>query len=741
MRRLSHSSFLLALLAVATPALLWADGVKSFKGRVSAESYRNHVAYLASDELGGRGIGEPGIDLAAEYIAKEFKDAGLEPGGADGFYFQPFDLKMWKRIGEKTNLAANAGDKRLAFKIGEDFTPMPWSDSGELKGGVAFVGYGIDHGENGYDDYAGIDVKGKIVVMLRYEPLFLLDDPAKPEEHSRHAQFRLKAERATDREAAAVIVVDPDHGKGEDKLCEFGRGGGGNYGVPMLHLTRAAASRLLAAGGLADVATLQKQIESTKKPASAELKGVEIRGEVELASAGPNVKNVLGILRGSGPHADEFVVVGGHHDHLGNSTPMFRPNEPKQIHNGADDNASGTSAVIEAARLLASGPKPGRSILFMTFSAEESGLLGSRHWVNHPTIPLKQVVAMINMDMVGRLRKNMLEVGGMRTGEGFEKMVHQLGKEYGFDIHDGGGGRGPSDHASFYGKNVPVLFLFTGLHKQYHKPDDDIDLINAEGAAHIAEMAADMALEIAARPERPKFSKDSRPEPLLNPDNPDSGRPRSPRRERRGVVTAADRKLGIYADAKDAEKRGVLLADVNETQAAAKAGLRAGDRILAIDETEVKSAADIRGLLEKSSSDSVSVRYEREGKVETVTVPFIPSKPAGSPTPRAHGDDAEQQREMPRVRLGIMPSYGESDGKDGYAFEGVVPGGTAAKAGIKDGDRILSIGGRKCSDIGTYMSALSKFKHGDETVIVVLRDGKPLEFKVKLEGSRPRGNE
>jgi len=722
-------------------------------GTISAEAYRSHIALLASDALEGRGIGTEGIEKAADYIAGQFKQSGLKPGGVDGTWFQPFELDIWRRIGDKTALEYQDAKGRSSGKftplaVKEEFTLLPMTGMDKFSGELAFVGYGITNDEENYDDYADIDVKDKVVLMFRYEPAFMLEDPDRPNQHTTFAQFQVKAEHARKHEAVALLIVNPKTSDDDkDELSPFERHRLGNTGMPLMQITRRAADRLLSAGGLPDTVTLQKKIEKKKKPASALLEGVSVRGETEIIRDGPKVKNVIGMLPGEGPDKDEIIVIGGHFDHLGNSPSMWNPLAPAAIHNGADDNASGTAGVLEIAKLMGGGPRPNRTLMFMTFTAEESGLLGSAHFCNNPTVPLDRIVAMLNMDMIGRLRKDSLQVGGMKTGDGFEKTVYRLAKEYGFKIQDGGGGRGPSDHSSFYGKDIPVLFMFTGLHPQYHRPEDDVELINPDGGARIAQMTADIAYEIAARPERPEFSEDNTPINLLSPSE-DGAATTTPRR--RGPMAGRGPRLGILPDDTDT-KPGVLLANVFDDTPASRAGMQKGDRIMRIGDRDVDSLSDLREAISKLEGKSIEMTIERKDKRESLTVTFgggrdadrradagRDANPHGRDTPGPSGPSGgETSRSMPRARLGIAPSYGGSDG-EGFKIEYVSKDGPAAKAGIKDCDRILSINEHKVSDIDTYMNALAQFKPGDEVTVTVLREGERVEVKVKLEGQPTR---
>ncbi len=817
----------------------------------SEATYKKNISYLASDELEGRGTGQEGIDKAAEFIEAWFKKCGVRPAGDKGTYFQNFTLQLRNRVASGTRLAigVNGRTARKPAKLQEDYTPFPFSKSGSFRGPVIFAGYGIVNDELKYNDYDDLDVTDKVVLILRRAPKF--------ENFSESDKsFRAKASRASARDAAALIVVNPDGDEDGDQLYGFdesaGAGfgfGGGSYGLPMVHIRRAVADRMLKAGGLPDVATLQQRIEKSKRPASAPLNGVTVRGRVKIEPVDSPVRNIVGLIPGEGPQSDEIIVLGAHYDHLGirhKGEDNFNPT--KDISNGADDNASGTSLVMSMADAYMRGERPNRSLLLLLFTGEERGLLGSQHFANHPTVDLKKCIAMLNFDMVGRLKDNKLEIGGMRTG-GFEDMIERLAKPYHLKIRDGGGGTGPSDHTSFYNKGIPVLFFFTGLHKQYHQPEDDTPLLNIEGATRIARFAADCIDEIDARSERPTFAKDTRSERIAYQDQDDDESP-SPRPGPGRV------RLGIMPSPDDSDS-GVLVAQVSEDSPAQRAGVRDGDRITGIGDQEIESINDLMTTLAQfRRGDQTKLEIDRNGKTMVLDVTFgrrnpsatpteddearkalmayakklmranddgdvnvhiktddrslqvdiigldreslhrtadeilalldknnagnnynltvsspsqgqnqvsitlnvgaskrsaesskksdrkpapqpkLSEKPKGDPHADAKDDDSGRNT-MPGVRLGIMPTYGEAS-DEGYEISGVVDGGPAAKAGMKDGDRIWSIGDARIKDVYSYMDALRRFKPGDNVKVVVLRNGKKVTLTIKTAAQKSR---
>jgi hypothetical protein len=591
----------------------------------SSTEYINHIRYLASNELEGRGTGQAGNDKAAEYIADVFRKHGVEPAGNDGSYFQNFTLRLKNRIGEATQLAVGSeGRKGLRrLRLHEDFVPLPFSSTGRFTGEIVFAGYGVVGGGEGYSDYADVDVANKVVLLLRGAPAFA-------EVSDADKSFRAKASKANARDAAAILVVnalgDPADENAEkgDALYDFNQESPGffgfgreDYGIPMMHITRAAADRLLQAAGMPDLAALQRRIEKKRKPVSALLEGVVVRGSVEVVPVETPVRNVVGMIPGTGKNADEIIILGAHYDHVGvqhKGEPNFDPE--KDIFNGADDNASGTAMLMTMAKAYTEGPGPNRSILLIAFTAEELGLFGSGYYAGHPTVDLDKCVTMVNFDMVGRLKDDRLEIGGLRTG-GFEDMAERLAEKYDLRIKDGGGGDGPSDQTAFYHKNIPIMFLFTGLHRQYHQPTDDVGLLNCEGAMRIARFAADCIDEIDAKADRPEFRTDTRPEELLVQNEGDRDGEEHP-----SLVPFRSRpRMRFGVEFGTEEGPGIQIESVAEDSPAGRAGLAKGDRIVSVGDETVDSPKDFfRALREARGAEKVMVSVRRKGKTLDIEV-------------------------------------------------------------------------------------------------------------------------
>ncbi len=584
------------------------------------ERLKGDVSFLASDARDGRAPGTKGIEDAADYIADVFKGASLKPApGADG-YFQPFSISGRPKLGPNPSLAVEGpGGSVLKGTYQTDFMPLALGSAGTIDNvPIVFAGYGITAKDADlkldYDDYAGVDVKGKAVLLIRREPQQMDDaSPFDGKKLTSFATFQHKASNAFQHGAVAVIFVNDVAGLGtdEDKLIAFVAGGMDvNSNLPFVMLTRSFGDKLMAEAGEPSLAQLEKDIDRDLKPRSHELKGWTLSERIVIDRTGIETKNVVGVLEGAGPHAEESVVIGGHYDHLGHggltsgSLAMFS----SAIHNGADDNASGTTMVLELARRLGARRDPlPRRVVFMAFSGEERGLLGSQYYVSHPLFPLKKTVMMINCDMVGRMNaKNELTMIGTGTSPGIDALVEILGKSAGLSIKKVTGmsdGFGGSDHESFYNKNIPVIFAFTGLHSDYHRPSDDSDRINYPGMARIADYLELIALDVVRRPQRPVFAKlnaSPRPAPA------------------RGRATTS---LGVLPDYGYEANDGLSITGVRDGGPAANAGLKGGDLIIKLGGLPISTIYDYMSSMEKHKpGDKVDVVVKRDGKEVTLEV-------------------------------------------------------------------------------------------------------------------------
>ena len=598
-------SVFLALLVSFTPLLAFSGW--SFQdaqqSRGTTEQLRRDVQFLTSPELMGRGVDTPGIKLARDYLAAEFARAGLRPGGDDGTFFQPFDVAVGVTVSQPSSLTLNQNEP---LELTKDWIPLGLSKSDNVEGELVFAGYGITAKENGYDDYAGINVKGKIVLVLRYEPPPQDEkSPFKtPPEYSVHAALRTKANNARDHGALGMILVDLRHDNQDQPELLSTRNSlwrGGNSLVAA-QVRRGVLAKWFDSRGVS-LDSLKEKIDRTGKPGSIAIPGAPVRLQVTLKENHERAENVVGILPGADPDLrTQRVVIGAHYDHLGfgHFGALDRQAEGK-VHPGADDNASGTAVLMELARRIAKLPvKPGRTMVFAAFSGEELGLYGSRHFIEHSE-STSAIKAMINLDMVGRLRENRVTLFGARSGENLSALVTRSARGLGLEITESND-VGRSDHMSFYSRKIPVLHFFTGTHGDYHRATDTWEKLNLEGMARISDLVLVTALELANSKEPVHF--------VSLPS-------RSPARigSARGVGGVY---LGTIPDY-GAIATGVRLAGVSSGSPAAQAGLREGDVIVRVGDKDIQNIEDLTDALQAhKSGDQVNVVVLRAGATITL---------------------------------------------------------------------------------------------------------------------------
>ena len=600
----------------------------------SADAYIAHVKYLASDELGGRGTGSEGGEKAAAYIAQQFEAAGCQPAGDDGTWFQAFDVRQGKRLLEEEAALEVSGLERRC-ELRKDWITFPFSELEDVEGPLAFAGYGIQAEQYGYDDYAGFDAQGKILLVFRYEPRS--DDPQAEfggEDPSRHAFFFRKARTAKRHGARGLLVVnppgrDPEH----DELYRFDSfNSDQTYALPMAHITRELAQAILKQAGMPDLKTLQETLDKERKPLSRDL-GLTVRLRPGIRPNTVVARNVIGLLRGDGS-TEEAIVVGGHRDHLG-TQPADQPGQPPVIYNGADDNASGTAGVIELARVVGRAPKLRRNIYFVAFDAEEMGLLGSQYFLEHPPTALENIKAMINLDMIGRLKQDQFMMIGVPLAREFPELVQKAAAavevKYKSARDFAGGG---SDHGPFIDRKIPALFIFTGLHKEYHKPEDDWELIDADGAARILQMTHTILVELANMEQGPTYTEappePAQPEEQLPKPAVDEAKEGAEEGEAAAAPHAGDEPpsrsnlrvaLGVMPDLAGDDRPGLRVQHVREGGAAKAAGMLDGDRIIRIGGEEIRDIyAYMRSMGEHKPGDVVEVVVVRDGREVTLKV-------------------------------------------------------------------------------------------------------------------------
>jgi aminopeptidase YwaD len=594
MHRPVRALLIATLLFCAAPAAGEEIGAL-FSPEIREADMRRRLTVLASDAMRGRETISPEAVAASDYIAAQWKAMGLLPKGDDGTWFQSYIVDQ-PILKDGNALTVRDAEGSHAYAVEKDWNPFSVTSSGSAEGDVVFAGYGIRAaGEPyDYDDYADVDVKGKVVLVFR-------KNPGWREVH--HASFRTKLAQAAKAGAAALLLCNNPATSGaakRDAIGHWSAGLGvpaGSGPIPYAFVSQDVARRLLAPTGR----TLE-EIETALRadgPQSAALEGVQVAITTALATVTEaNARNVVGFLPGRDPAcADEVVVLGAHYDHVG--LGLFGSTggaaAAGKIHNGADDNGSGTTALLELAEWFADGAnRPRRSLLFLAFSGEERGLLGSAHYVSHPLVPLEDVVLMLNMDMVGRSRDGRLQVGGVGTARGLQDLVAEANREHGLKIEWDQQGVAPSDSTSFFRKGLPVLFFFTGLHADYHKPSDDVEKINFADMTRICRLCRDVGTAIAEREERLEFT-----------------RPPAPKRPPT---------LGVRPSP-EPDPRGIVIAAVIPGGPCAQAGMESADVLISIAGEPVRDLQTLRSvLLRLEAGKTVAVVVIRDEKEVTLKV-------------------------------------------------------------------------------------------------------------------------
>jgi Peptidase family M28/PDZ domain/PA domain len=571
----------------------------------SPQRYIADIKILTTPKMEGRGDGTKGLVRAEQVIVDRYKHLGLVPAGNHGF-LQPFVVTTGAQVKGNNHLTIQNGDAKSDLKMNQDYVPFSYSDSGSATCSLVFVGYGASADEFGYDDYAGVDAKDKIVVVLRFEPAAFAAKSGN-QGLTRHSQLISKAINARNHGAKGLILVNGKLGDGEeDLLTRFGSvSGPENVGILFAQVKNSVADEWFRAAGksLKDV---QEQINSSTKPATfAFPETLHASLTVGIETTRARVDNVLAYLPGK---TDEYVILGAHYDHLGRGTfDSLAPSQIGQLHPGADDNASGTAGLLELARIFS--PLKGqlqRGILFASFAGEELGLLGSAAWVKDPTKPLDKAVAMINMDMIGRIKDNKVYVGGVGTGSTLQKILEEAHADSPLKFEISQGGYSSSDHTSFVTKHIPVLFFFSGLHSDYHKPSDTWEKINSDSAAALVNIVARTAMDLADASPKPTFVE-------VVENNPHAGTPSS-------GGGGYGPYFGSIPDFGQTEN-GVKFSDVKPGSPAAKAGLRAGDVLIQFADKPIKNLYDFTDALRRSKiGDVVPVTVLRNGQEMKVDV-------------------------------------------------------------------------------------------------------------------------
>lgn len=569
---------------------------------------RNHVSFLASDSLEGRFAGKPGNEIAMNYILNQFKEYGVSP--IDNTYLQSFPFVAGLKLDadnsmEVSILVEKPGiplellkPTKRKWELYKDWKPMRFSENGTVSGEIAFVGYGITAKELNYDDYSGVDVKDKIVIIL--------SDSAEGQclikEFKPYAELSYKVNNAREHGAVGIIFIKTLSDSANtyykfypDKMFK-------NSGIVSIQGNRTQIAKFFPhAKPMLD---LEKKINKEKIPQSFVLPKVSVSITVNIADDIKQINNVIGVVKGSDPSlSDEYLIVGAHYDHLGwGEFNSFYKGKIAQIHNGADDNASGVSALLELASIFKNKPLR-RNLLLISFNAEEMGLQGSAFYVKNPLVPLEKTDYMLNMDMIGRMKDNRLNLMGTGSSTRFSTIADSLAIVDSIKIIKVNEAYGPSDHASFYSKNIPVMMMFTDLHLDYHRPTDDVDKINFDGLAHLTLLAEHFLRAVDSYGTKPDYQIIKTADTTSIPAE-------------RGYGKAW---FGVVPDFEE-NPNGLKITGTSGGSPAQKAGLQSGDIITKFGDKVVRNLYDLTYCLkEYNPGDVVEIiilRGDKEMKLK-----------------------------------------------------------------------------------------------------------------------------
>lgn len=600
---------ILFLLLLSAFNVIFAQKATTFE----AQKVADYVRYLSSDELEGRFPGTDGNFKAAKFIENKFNEFGLKP--LNNNYRQNFSFPIKYNISEKTTIIWNKLIERPGvpkemwktipkkWNLGKDFQPLAISDNGTVSGEIAFVGYGITAKEINYDDYEGVDVKGKIVIILSDSA----EGQPKDERFIPYSKLSYKAMNAREHGAIGAIFVKVQSDSANVfyplKVSSM---------VKNSHLIIVQANRTEIAKffpSFANLYPVEMELQKTKKPKSFILPNTSVTITVEMTKEYVDVPNIFGIIPGTDTVlSNEYIVIGAHFDHLGWGTEnsLYRGKNP-QIHNGADDNASGVSAILYLSEKIAQNPLR-RSVIVIAFNGEEEGLLGSSYFIHNPPINLEKITLMINFDMVGRLRENKLYIFGTGSSTTFDHVIDSVALLDSLILTKGTEGYGPSDHSSFYSAKIPVLFLFTGAHSDYHLPNDDFEKVNCDGIIKVADYAFKILQRYGNSDEKPDYL-------VVKSQKKDS--------LRNGSSGYAKVWFGIIPNFED-NPQGLRISGVSPGSPAEKAGLQADDIITKMGTKSIKNLYDLTYVLrEFNPNEVVDVVVFRSGKEMTFKVKLV----------------------------------------------------------------------------------------------------------------------
>lgn len=586
------------ILALITVCVFTGSAIAQVDHRVTADEITGHISFLASDSLKGRKPGTLESKVAADYIRNRLADAGLHLIDEDGFQY--FELVTGVKMGEQNRMNING----MKLEIGEEYTPLSFSENATVTAPAVFVGYGFDiiNDSVQWNDYASLDVDGKWAVMFRGAP-----DAGDPTGKFRgNVKERMKVMMAKDHGAAGVILINAPSADQDDKLMhvQYDKSPA-TAGIPVIQMKYGILDSLMKTFGM-NLKNVAVSIKSGMSPFVFSIPYV-FSVQTDVIHQKARTQNVVAMLEGDHRELrEEIIVIGAHYDHLGMGGPGSgsRALDTIAVHYGADDNASGVAGVIELAEYLAlADNQPDRSIVFIAFGAEEMGLVGSKYFVENPPVDLDNVVAMINFDMIGRLKEDKsIAIGGTGTSEETEDILDQLKARTSLKLNYSKEGYGPSDHAAFYTAGIPVFFISTGAHSDYHTPMDRAEFINATGQVEVLEFTAGLIGELASRDERLAFKE----------AGPTS-------RSRSGYSFKVT--LGIMPDFTGSSNDGLRVDAVRPDGPAHRGGMKKGDRIVAMDGKPVENIYDYMGRLKQfESGQTITVDVIRNGKKEVLLI-------------------------------------------------------------------------------------------------------------------------
>jgi Tol biopolymer transport system component len=703
---MTRRTALLSILVLALASSAAAPGDSAVVTQIEKD-----VRTLAAPKMEGRGLDTKGIKLAADYIESRLRAIGLQPAFGKS-YRQAFPVKSRVTLGPNNWLNEVARS---------DWGPLGFSSSGKFAGELAFVGYGIAAPDLKYDDFAGIDLKGKVALILRYEPQEKDDaSPFDGRKPSRWSAMRYKVLQARERGAVAVIfVTGPVQDEGKNKFPPLTNDGPESpAGIPVLQVKTSIAQKWVG-----DLAAFQKEVDQDLKPRSRVLP-MTVLGETDVIGTYSQGENVAGVIPGKGALANEVVVLGAHYDHLGyGGQGSMKPNV-KAIHPGADDNASGTAGVLAAAAQVRDALKSvanHRTVLFALFSGEERGLAGSGYLVQNSPFAIDRIVGMVNLDMVGAMRDDKVTVFGTESAPEWKALVDASAAGSNLKLTETGDGHGPSDQSSFYAVKIPVLHFFTGAHDRYHSPEDVADAVNFAGTERIVAVVSKVVAGVARAETTPTYTRASSA-PVMQGDS-------------RGYGAY----LGTVPDfsAMDAAKGGVLLSDVRAGGPAEKAGIKGGDRIVDIGGTRIENLYDMTyALQDHKPGETIDVIVDRKGERVTLRATLTqrgggapaaahpePKKfvvNAGKPAPVADGE--AHLKDIRQITFGgeNAEAYWSPDGTK-LIYQWTPPGGGCDQQYIMD----LATGEKKLVSSGKGRTTCGYFTYpkGDRFIYATTEGG------------------